>query len=182
MNALATHVALLRGINVGSKNRLPMPDLVQMFVAAECADVRNYIQSGNIIFRASHTKAEKLSGLISKRIAEVFGYRIPVILRTAAQLGDIIENNPFLKAGASEAMLHVMFLADLPKASNIEALDPDRSPPDRFHVRDRDIYLHVPNGVADTKLTNAWFDSKLATISTGRNWRTVLKLHEMMQG
>lgn len=181
MRTLTTHVALLRGINLGSKNRLPMPDLVQMFVAAGCADVRNYIQSGNIVFRASPAKAEKLPGLIAKRIAEAFGFRVPVVLRTAGQLADIIQNNPFLKAGASEAMLHVMFLASMPEARSIAALDPDRSSPDAFLVRGREIYLHLPNGVADTKLTNAWFDSKLATISTGRNWRTVLKLQETMQ-
>jgi uncharacterized protein (DUF1697 family) len=182
MNRLATHVALLRGINLGGKNRLPMGDLIQIFVTAGCADVRNYIQSGNIIFRASQAKAEKLPGVIAKSIAEAFGYRIPVVLRTAGQLGEVVQNNPFLKAGASEALLHVMFLARLPEASNVAALDPDRSPPDRFFVRDRDIYLELPNGAADTKLTNAWFDSKLDTVSTGRNWRTVLKLHEMMQG
>jgi uncharacterized protein (DUF1697 family) len=182
MSALATHVALLRGINLGSKNRMPMPDLMEMFVAAECADVRNYIQSGNIIFRASHAKAKKLPDLIAKRIAEAFGHRVPVILRTAAEFGEVIANNPFLTGGASEAALHVMFLAGLPEASAIAALDPHRSPLDTFFVRAREIYLNLPNGVADTKLTNAWFDSKLATIGTGRNWRTVLKLHEMMQG
>ena len=182
MNAMATHVALLRGINVGGKNRLPMGDLAQMFVAAGCADVRNYIQSGNVIFRASHDKAEKLPGVIGKRIAEAFGYRVPVVLRTAAQLGEVIQDNPFLKAGAPEATLHVMFLASLPEAGKIAALDPGRSPHDAFFVRDREIYLHLPNGVADSKLTNAWFDSKLATTGTSRNWRTVLKLHEMMQG
>lgn len=179
---LSAHVALLRGVNMGGKNRLPMGDLAQIFVEAGCADVRTYIQSGNVIFRASQAKAEKLPGPIAKRIAEVFGYRVPVVLRTAGQLGGIIQNNPFLKAGAPEATLHVLFLASRPEASNIAQLDPGRSAPDAFLVRDREIYLHLPNGVADSKLTNAYFDSKLATICTGRNWRTVLKLHEMMQG
>jgi uncharacterized protein (DUF1697 family) len=182
MPALATYAALLRGINVGGKNLLPMSDLVQMFVAAGCADVRNYIQSGNIIFRASQAKAEKLPVLIEKRITEAFGHRVPVIVRTTGQLGEVIRNNPFLKEGASEATLHVMFLATQPEARKIAALDPDRSPPDAFAVRGQEIYLNLPNGAARTKLTNAWFDSKLNTMSTGRNWRTVLKLHEMMQG
>jgi uncharacterized protein (DUF1697 family) len=179
---LITHVALLRGVNVGGKNRLPMADLVQMFVEAGCADVRTYIQSGNVIFRANPARAEKLPGLIAKRIAEVFGYRVPVVLRTAGQLDDIIQNNPFLQAGAPEATLHVFFLADRPEARNIADLDPHRSPPDAFFVRDREIYVQLPNGVADSKLTNAYFDSRLATTSTGRNWRTVLKLHEMTRG
>jgi uncharacterized protein (DUF1697 family) len=70
----------------------------------------------------------------------------------------------------------VMFLRDLPGGKECAALDPERSPPDAFVVRGREIYLFCPNGVAITKLTNAYFDSKLGTMSTGRNWRTVLKL------
>ena len=75
-----------------------------------------------------------------------------------------------------------MFLADLPAASKIETLDPQRSPGDEYIVRGREIYLRLPNGVAGSKLTNAYFDSKLATTSTSRNWRTVTKLLEMMKG
>ncbi len=98
------------------------------------------------------------------------------------ELGDVISSNPFLKAGAAEDALHVLFLADLPDPSKIEALDPDRSPPDEYVVRGREVYLRLANGAADTKLTNAYFDSKLATICTGRNWRTVTKLFELMRG
>ena len=64
----------------------------------------------------------------------------------------------------------------------VEKLDPDRSPPDAFHVRGQEVYLHLPNGVANSKLTNAYFDSKLATTSTSRNWRTVTKLLDLMEG
>jgi uncharacterized protein (DUF1697 family) len=175
------HVALLRGVNLGGKNRMPMVDLAQLFVENGCADVRTYIQSGNVLFRVSEAKAEKLPGLIAKRITEVFGYRVPVVLRTAGQLADIIDNNPFLKAGAPEEMLHVFFLSSRPESCNIACLDPLRSPPDAFFVREREIYVQLPNGVAETRLTNAYFDSRLATICTGRNWRTVLKLRELMQ-
>ena len=72
-----------------------------------------------------------------------------------------------------------MFLASQPDAGAIAALDPHRSPPDAFVVRGSEIYLQCPNGAGTTKLTNAWFDSRLSTISTGRNWRTVLKLFEL---
>jgi uncharacterized protein (DUF1697 family) len=96
-------------------------------------------------------------------------------------LGDAIANNPFLQAGAAEDTLHLFFLAGQPEASDIKKLDPARSLPDRFSVREGDIYLHLPNGAARTKLTNSYFDSKLRTISTARNWRTVLKLAELMR-
>jgi uncharacterized protein (DUF1697 family) len=177
----ATYLALLRGVNVGGKNLLPMKDLVVMCSEAGCEDVRSYIQSGNIIFRASPRIAAGLSGRIATQIATRFGYRTPVVLRTAEQLGDVISSNPFLKAGAAEDALHVLFLADLPSPLSIDKLDPERSRPDTFFVRGQEIYLQLPNGAGRSKLTNAYFDSKLTTTSTGRNWRTVTKLFELMQ-
>ena len=178
---MTTNVALLRGLNVGGKNRMPMTALTQMFVEAGCTNVRTYIQSGNVIFKATQSRLEKLPAVIAKNIAESFGYKTPVVLRTVEQIGETVENNPFLKAGADENELHVYFLANAPDARGIASLDPARSSPDAFLVRGRDVYLKMPNGMARTKLSNAYFDSKLATISTARNWRTTLKLFELMQ-
>ena len=178
---MPTWVALLRGINVGGKNLLPMTNLAGLFEQAGCAGVRTYIQSGNVLFTASRARAEKLPGLIASGIADRFGYQVPVLLRTAAELGETIRRSPFLEAGASENWLHVLFLANQPDAGRVGTLDAFRSPPDAFAVRGREIYLQCPNGVGNTKLTNAYFDSRLATISTGRSWRTVLKLFELAQ-
>jgi uncharacterized protein (DUF1697 family) len=178
----ATHLALLRGINVGGKNKLPMKVLVEMFVEAGCKDVRTYIQSGNVIFNAPKRVSARISDEIAAQIAERLGYRTPMILRTAEQLRDVISRNPFLETGAELDTLFVMFLADMPNALHVEKLDPDRSPPDAFRVLGQEIYMHFPDGVAKSKPTNAYFDSKLATIGTSRNWRTVNKLLELMEG
>ena len=175
-----TYVALLRGINVGGKNILPMKDLAAMFVAAGCRDVRTFIQSGNVVFSASAASAQKVPEQITKAINKRFGYQIPVIIRTSEELAAVIRDNPFLKTGAEEKLLYIAFLADLPDAKAVAGLDPDRSPPDVFHVRGREIHLHLLNGAARSKLTNAYFDSKLKTISTARNWATVQKLLAMM--
>jgi uncharacterized protein (DUF1697 family) len=180
-NVFAKHVALLRGINVGGKSLLPMKDLAQIFIEAGCADVRTYIQSGNVIFRAAASVLEELPCRVTQRITEHFGYGTRVILRTTEQVGKTIRNNPFLKAGAPGNTLGVLFLEDLPTAERVRNLDPDRSPPDTFFVAGREIYLQFPNGMARSKLTNAYFDSKLATTSTARNWNTVLKLFELMK-
>ncbi|HEY6376537.1 MAG TPA: DUF1697 domain-containing protein [Edaphobacter sp.] len=177
---MTKQVALLRGINVGGKNILPMKELAAMFVASGCGDVATYIQSGNVVFSAGAGVAKGLAGLISQRIEERFGLRIPVVMRTDEELGAVIRENPYLKGGVPEELLHVYFLADVPGAAEVGKLDPLRSAPDAFSVRGREVYLHLPNGMARTKLTNAYFDSKLGTVSTARNWRTVLKLYEMM--
>jgi uncharacterized protein (DUF1697 family) len=184
--AMATpRLALLRGINVGGKNKLPMRDLAAIFESAGCASVRTFIQSGNVIFTAGSKLCHTLAASVASEISDRFGYRTPVILRTAEQLRKVVSGNPFLSsAEATEDILktlHVMFLADSPAPARIALLDPDRSPPDTFAVRDQEIYLRLPNGAGNSKLTNAWFDSRLATTSTSRNWNTVTSLLRMMQ-
>lgn len=174
-----TFVALLRGINVGGKNSLSMKDLVGMFERAGCVTTRHYIQSGNIVFSAPAALAVKVPAVVAAAIAKDHGLGIPVVLRSEQELRAVVRGNPFLKAGADPDTLHVMFLADQPSKAAVAALDPARSPPDELVVKGREVYLMCPNGVGRSKLTNAWLDAKLATVSTARNWRTVLKLVAM---
>lgn len=174
------YAALLRGINVGGRNKLPMRDLAALFVEVGCEDVRTYIQSGNVVFRAPPELTDGLPAQITAAIAASHGFQIPVVMRTASDFDRIFRSNPFLAAGADPAKLHVGFLADTPDSARVAALNPDRSPPDAFAVCGNEIYLHFPAGVARSKLDNAYFDRTLNTVCTIRNWRTVGKLHEML--
>jgi len=175
------YVALLRGVNVGGKNRLPMKELAGLCEQAGLLRVRTYIQSGNVIFEATEAMARKASAALCAAIEARFGFRSPVIVRSADELAEVIGGNPFLQAGAAEGELHVAFLQDAPDAAQVASLDPNRSPGDEFRVIGREVYLRCPKGVGQTKLTNAWLDSRLKTISTGRNWRTVRTLLEIAQ-
>jgi uncharacterized protein (DUF1697 family) len=170
------HVALLRGINVGGRNMLPMKVLAAMFEEAGCRDVRTYIQSGNVVFRAGESLVKRVPAHITAVVANRFGIEVPVVTRSARDLRAVVRTNPFLRAGRDVARLHVAFLADRPGASRIARLDPRRSPPDEFIVHGREIYLHCPNGLGRTRLSNDYFDSTLATTCTVRNWRTVTTL------
>jgi uncharacterized protein (DUF1697 family) len=167
------YVALLRGINVGGKNKLPMRALTALFEAAGCRAVSTYIQSGNVIFEAR--SVAKLPVLIARRIEEAHGLRVPVIVRSAEELSAIARGNPY----GDEEGVHVMFLAEAPSAARVAALDPRRSPPDEFTVAGANLYLRLPSGVARTRLTNDYFDRTLQTVSTLRNWRTLQKLVEL---
>jgi uncharacterized protein (DUF1697 family) len=173
------YVALLRGINVGGKNRLPMKALSEVFVQNGCTQVETYIQSGNVVFHATERVARTIPARVSDGILKRFGLQIVVVLRAASELKRATTANPFLKAGTDVASLHVMFLAGHPTAAQIDSLDPLRSPPDAFIARGSEVYLRLPNGAGRSKLTNAYFDARLGTTSTVRNWRTVLKLVEM---
>jgi uncharacterized protein (DUF1697 family) len=174
---LSAYVALLRGINVGGKNLLPMADLVALFSTERCAHIRSYIQSGNVVFTAEDACARTLESAIPAAIFKRFGFSPAVVLRAAGELEQIVASNPF--ADADTGLLHVGFLTSAPDRTAIASLDPDRSPGDSFVVRGREIYLHLANGMGKTKLTNAYFDSKLKAVSTFRNWRTVKKLIEL---
>ena len=123
-----TYLALLRGINLGPKNKISMPDLAEVFTKAGCKGVRTYIQSGNVIFEATPEVSTRLPELIAKEIQRRFGHKVPVMLRTTGEMREVVRKNPFLKEGAAEDILHVMFLTDLPKPGAAKSLDPDRSP------------------------------------------------------
>ena len=99
--------------------------------------------------------------------------------RTARELERIVKANPFIEPGTDLRLLHFGFLVNRPSAARVATLDPDRSPPDAFTLRERELYLRCPNGMARTKLTNAYFDARLQTVTTIRNWRTTLRLLEL---
>lgn len=178
MPTLITGVALLRGVNVGGKNKLAMADLTAIFTAAGCSAARTYIQSGNVVYAASPAVDRRLPSVVSAEILKRFGLTVPVITRQAAELRRLIASNPYPLSGDLRC-LHVGFLAETPERGRVKALNPDRSPGDSFSVVGREIFLHLPRGVARTKLTNAWFDGSLGTVSTLRNWRTVVTLAGM---
>ncbi len=173
------YLALLRGVNVGGKNQLPMKDVARMFVEAGCSAVQTYIQSGNILFNAPAKTARRIPMILPEQIDERFGHRPPLVVRTTGQLAAVVAENPFPQV--SEDALHVMFLSEPSGPARVKELDPARSSPDAFLVRGSEIYLWLPNGSARTKLSNAYFDSKLSNISTSRNWRTVTRLLQMMR-
>jgi uncharacterized protein (DUF1697 family) len=170
------YVALLRGLNVGAHNRIGMKDLAAVFEAAGCADVETYIQSGNVLFTAKAAVVRQVPALVAAALQNDFEVDSPVVLRDATELAAVVKGNPFLKRGEDLSTLHVGFLATAPEPARVKALDPARSPPDEFVVKGRELYLHFPKGLGRSKLTNAWFDKQLDTLSTVRNWNTVLEL------
>ena len=176
------HVALLRAVNVGGKNRLPMKALAEIFSDAGAVEVKTYIQSGNVVFQAAPVVADRLSSVVTGAISTHFGFEVPVIVRSAAEFRRIARDNPFLGDGVDTTKLHIAFLSDRPDAARVEALHPGPASTDKLEVQGREVYLNCPNGMGRSRLTTAYFDARLTTTSTIRNWRTVLKLVGMLPG
>lgn len=178
----AKYLALFRGVNVGGNNKLPMKEVPAIFTECGCRDVRTYIQSGNVVFNAPAKVAAQVPSAIMRKVRDRFGFESRIIMRTLEELGAVLLANPFLDKGAAENRLLVSFLADLPDPAGVQQLDPNRSPGDSFAVVGREIYFHYSEGMARTKLTSQYFDSRLKTVGTARNWRTVQQLHALMKG
>ena len=174
---MTSYVALLRGINVGGSNKVPMADLRVMFAANGFADAQTYIQSGNVVFSATATEAA-LVHTLEDAVAKTFSLQIPVLVRSKAQLAAVLAADPF--AEAVSTMAHVAFLSAKPPAKAIAGLDPDRSPPDVFMVAGREVYLHYPNGSGRSKLTGDYLERVLGVRVTVRNRNTVFKLLSLM--
>jgi uncharacterized protein (DUF1697 family) len=174
-------VALLRGINVGGTRSLPMKVLAELCSAAGCGEVQTYIQSGNVVFSAPKPLVAKFPTVLAAAILKKFKMEVPVVVRSAEEMARVVRDNPFLRKGIDPNWLHVAFLAGTPTAEQVASLDPARSPGDEWVVVERDMYLHLPKGAGQSKLTNQYLDSRLKTVSTVRNWRTVLKLLELAQ-
>jgi uncharacterized protein (DUF1697 family) len=173
-----TYVALLRGINLGARNKVSMADLRKLFGGLKAEEVATYVQSGNVVFK-SPAEAAGLGNAIENRISRDLGLDVTVLLRTPAELAKILARDPFAKSGSEPTKLHVTFLAEKPDRARVRELDPKHSEPDEFRVVGREIYLHCPDGYGRSKLTNAYFEKQLGIAATTRNWKTVTKLAEL---
>jgi uncharacterized protein (DUF1697 family) len=178
--AKVTHIALLRGINVGGHKIIKMEQLRKSCSALGWESVQTYVQSGNVVFQAPRQSANALSEKLQERILRDFGFSVAVIVRTADEISKAIRANPFLKKkGIDAARLYVTFLSRAPEKAALAALEKFSAPPDEFCCLGQEIFLYLPNGSAKTKLSINTFEKLLAVSATTRNWNTVNKLHAM---
>jgi len=171
-------VALFRGINVGGKHIVPMAELRDIFGTLGCENVRTYIQSGNAVFSSDAT-ADEVSASLRTEIGKRFGFEPQVLVLTAGRFNDIAAGNPYADVDAEPKSVHVAFLTADPVDPDLEALDELRSGGEHFELRDGAFYLHAPDGIGRSKLA-AKLDRCLGVATTGRNWRTVTKLIELI--
>lgn len=180
---MASFIALLRAVNVGGHGKLSMAAFRTLLQGLGYQNVETYIQSGNAVFDAGGPAA-KVARHLSAALMEHTGAPVDVILCTPEELDRIIAGNPFAaEAAADGARVHVGFL-DRPAPANAAAglqriVDQYPHRRDRFQVSGNTLYLHLPDGAAETKFTPKALEKILVGVSTARNWNTVLKLREM---
>lgn len=180
---MPTYVVLLRAVNVGGTGKLPMASFRKALGDLGYKNVETYIQSGNAVFDARGSAAG-VAKSVAAALEKIMTAPVGVVVRTHDDLCRVIEGNPFaVEAAADGARVHVAFLAgpagkDAPAAlEQIVRQYPKRR--DRYHLAGDTLYLHLPDGAAETKFTGKTLDRAIGVLGTGRNWNTVLKLHAM---
>ena len=177
---MAIYVSLLRGINVGGHKRIKMDKLRQSFEALGFEQVKTFIQSGNVVFKAGKLSTSALSKRIETGLLSDFGFPVSVVSRTFGELREAIENNPFVnERGVNQEKLHIMFLSDAPAPDALKKLAELTLAPDRSQCCGKEIYLYLPNGASESALMKRPLDRLLSVITTTRNWRTVNSVHQM---
>lgn len=178
---MTTHIALVRGINVGGRRRLRMADLRALLEDLGYGQVTTVLQSGNAVFTAGDSAAQ-VARRIEERLAGDHGLDVTVLVRSREELVAVVDGNPFSEATATPAKLHVAFLSDDPAPGRLAGIEPAEFAPDELRAGARALYLWYPNGAGRSKLTNDVLERRLGVRATARNWNTVTKLLALAGG
>ena len=173
-------IALLRGINVGGNNILPMADLREIMESLKFKNARTYIQSGNAIFESRSTDPEKLSKKLSDAIEKTFSFRPRVMVVQGSVIDQALANNPFPQAADEPKNLHMFFMTEAPEHFDEAAFKAIQKPGELFAYKDNVFYLYAPNGIWKSKI-GAKVEKMLGVDMTARNLRTVMKLKAMLE-
>ena len=174
---MPTYIALLRGINVGGRNKIPMADLREMFASVGFREARTLLQSGNVVFDGLRQSNATLEQLLEAETQARLKFSIDYVVRTATEWKKIITGNPFA-AEAKESPSHmvVMCLKTPARSSAVRKLNDEIAGREIVQASGKQLYMVYPDGIGRSKLTNAIIEKKLNVRGTARNWNTVMKL------
>lgn len=172
---MQTWIALLRGINVGGKNKVPMAALRTLFENQGCSEVKTYIQSGNVVFHSAATDAVAIAAGLVEAIEAQFGFRVPVMVLCGSDLKKALDANPFPEAEAEAKSLHLFFLSNTPEQPDMEGLARWKIQSESYELKGRVFYLHTPDGFGRSKLASR-IEKLLGVRITARNWRSASEI------
>jgi uncharacterized protein (DUF1697 family) len=173
---MMVYISLLRGVNVGGRKML-MAELKELYESLKFRQVTSYIQSGNIIFKSSNQKVEELEKEIEGELYENYDFQVPIFIRKVNEFKKIIEDNPFSKEDLTK--VYITFLKRKPENLSVNLIDDRKDESEKFQIREREIYLFLPQGYGRTKISNNFFENRFKLKATTRNWRTVNRLYKL---
>lgn len=177
------YLALLRGINVGGRNALPMAELRALGEELGWSDVRTYIQSGNLVFAADRSGKDverRLEDELEAGLTKRFAWSVPVIVRSASRWNGYVRGNPFPAVAAAKPNQVMLGLSKSPPLSDATiALRERARDGEQIALVGDALWIHFPAGIARSKLAQALLDRVVGSPVTMRNWNTVQELGEM---
>lgn len=173
------YVALLRGINVGGRAKVPMQTLRDLLAGLGASDVRTHLQSGNAVLSHGEEDPDVLADGLHRALAAELGLDVTCMVRTARDLRRVVEGNPFDMTGVDGSRFLVVFLAGPAPLDRLAGIDRIAYAPDDFRAGEREIYAHFPDSIRNSKLAAQLTDRRLGVAATARNWNTVTKLLEL---
>jgi uncharacterized protein (DUF1697 family) len=177
---MARHVVLLRGINLVRRNRIAMPELRRTLEAAGYREVQTYVQSGNVIL-SSRASPERVARGVNVVIKKRFGFDVPVVVRSHAELREVVNLNPLGNLADNSKRHLVTFLAAELPAGTKERLREVAGADERFAITGREIYSWHPEGVGRSPLWERLSAKAMGVTATSRNWSTVTTLLAMSE-
>jgi len=175
---VASHLVFLRGINLGSRNRIAMAELRESLAEAGFKDMGTYLQSGNVIL-SSKARPENVARKCKRQLAARFGLDIDVVVRTRDELAEVVERNPLGRVAVNPKRYQVSFLSAELDPEAVSKLEAAAIPPEQFVVIGREVYAWHPDTIARSRLWALLAGQGLGVIATSRNWTTVTKLLAM---
>jgi uncharacterized protein (DUF1697 family) len=177
---MATWICLLRAVNVGGRNKVPMAQLREALTAAGLGDVRTYVQSGNVVLTSSIRSRDKISATVRDVIAQAFDVDTPVVVRTPEELQTIVEWNPFPDvANADPKRVHIVHLTGEPTTDAVASLLTIDWAPDHIKVEGSEVAICYSESMHTSKLQYPKVFKQLGVDGTARNWRTIQTLVDM---
>ena len=174
---MTTHLALLRGINLGSHKQVAMADLRDLLTGLGFTDARSLLQSGNLVFRGGNCTGARLERLLEAEAKKRLALETDFFVRTAQEWKAIASRNPFrAEAERDPGRLLVLLLKDAPETADVRALEAAITGREVVRADGAHAYIVYPDGIGRSRLTHTLIERKLGTRGTARNWNTVLKL------
>jgi uncharacterized protein (DUF1697 family) len=173
-------VVLLRGINVGGRNRLAMPALREALEDAGMSDVATYLQSGNVVLEAD-VEADELARRCEALIAERFGLAVAVVVRSRQELARVVRRDPLGEVAEQPKLYQVSFCSAVPSSEAVNKAGERAAEGERIVVHGREIYAWFPHGVGRSRLASQLSRQDFGVVATARNWTTVTKLLELAE-
>ena len=170
------YLVMPRGINVGTRNRVPMADLRSKLADEGYSDVATVLQSGNVIVSSETVRPDEVAGAMQRLLCEEFAVNVPCVVRTASQVRGVLERNPLQEVVSDPSRYLVNFLSEEPDPEAVAALLEEDHSPEAIAIHGAEAYIWTPDGVKAMALSYTYLEKRFGVVATARNWSTLERI------